>query len=152
MPSPPPPYSPGQTTNISQSLNSSPHLSGNGFPTNPPPPPPPPPPSDYTPSPRPVSGFLSRPGSMIIPSSATSVTSNPQFPPPPPTNKRSGSRDKLASKFSLSSFRNRNSESSPGPSNIEALRLNTSEAIQRAPSSPGFVGSRASQQYVMGLL
>ena len=151
MPSPPPPYSPGQNTNISQNLGSSPHLSSNGFPTNPPPPPPPPP-SDYTPSPRPVSGFLSRPGSMVMPTSATSVTSNPQFPPPPPTSsKRSGSRDKLSSKFSLSSFRHRNSES-PGPSNIEALRLNTSDAIQRAPASPSFVPHRTSQQYVPNLL
>ncbi|KAF2678314.1 hypothetical protein K458DRAFT_348810 [Lentithecium fluviatile CBS 122367] len=149
MPSPPPPYSPGQNQSMSQNLHSSPHLSNNGFPANPPPPPPPPPPSDYASSPRPVSGFLSRPGSMVMPTSATSVTSNPQFPPPPPQgNKRSLSRDKLSSKFSLSSFRNRNSESSPGPSNIENLRLNTSEALQRAPASPGLVGPRPSQHFL----
>lgn len=149
MPSPPPPYSPGQNHNISQNINSSPHLSGNAFPTNPPPPPPPPP-SDYAPSPisRPVSGYNSRPGSIIVPQSATSVTSNPQFPPPPPAGgKRSVSRDKLASKFSLSSFRHRSSES-PGPSNIESLRINTNEALQRPPASPGIVPPHASQQYV----
>ncbi|KAF1952512.1 hypothetical protein CC80DRAFT_495310 [Byssothecium circinans] len=150
MPSPPPPYSPGQSQSLSQNLNSSPHLSSNGFPANHPPPPPIPP-SDYTPSPvsRPVSGFYnSRPGSVVMPTSATSATSNPQFPPPPPSgSKRSASRDKLTSKFSLSSFRNRHTDSA-GPSNIDSLRLNTSEAIQRAPASPGLVGPRPSQQYM----
>ncbi|CAI6323687.1 unnamed protein product [Periconia digitata] len=149
MPSPPPPYSPGQNQSMSQNLTPSPHLAANAFPTNHPPPPPIPP-SEYTPSPssRPVSGFYnSRPGSLVVPSSATSATSNPQFPPPPPpaNGKRSASRDKLTSKFSLSSFRHRNADS-PGPSNIESLRLNTSEAIQRAPSSPGIMPSRAQHQ------
>lgn len=148
MPSPPPPYSPAQNQSMSQNLHSSPHLAANAFPANHPPPPPIPP-SEYTPSPssRPVSGFYnSRPGSMVIPSSATSATSNTHFPPPPPANgKRSVSRDKLTSKFSLSSFRNRNADGS-SPSNIESLRLNTSEAIQRAPSSPGIMPPRLQQQ------
>lgn len=150
MPSPPPPYSPGQNQNISQAVGTSPHLSGNAFP-----PPQNPPtsahPSDYVPSApsRPVSGFASssRPGSLIVPTSATSVTSNPQFPPPPPRNasERSASRDKSHSKFSLSAFRNRNSDHSPAPSAIESLRINTSEAISRAPASPGLPPARASQ-------
>jgi hypothetical protein len=146
MPSPPPPYSPGQNhTSLSQSVSTSPHLSGNAFP-----PPQNPPtnahPSEYNPS-RPVSGFAnSRPGSMVIPQSATSVTSNPQFPPPPPG--RSASRDKSHSKFSLSAFRNRNADTSPGPSAIDALRINTTDAISRAPASPGFPPNRTSQTYV----
>ncbi|KAF2116337.1 hypothetical protein BDV96DRAFT_49738 [Lophiotrema nucula] len=136
MPSPPPPYSPGQNQNLSQAARSSPHLSGSAF--TPPNIPIPPTPSDYTPSgpSRPVSGYeYSRPTSILVPQSATSVTSNPQFPPPPPAGQRSASRDK--SKFSLSAFRNRNSDHSPAPSAIDALRINTSEAIQRAPASPG---------------
>lgn len=147
MPSPPPPYSPGQNPNITQTLGSSPHSSGNAFPQHPPPPPPP---TSAPSSARPVSGYQSRPGSMVIPSSATSITSNPQFPPPPPRNGpgRSASRDKLSSKFSLSSFRNRNNEHSPAPSAIDSLRINTSEAIQRAPASPGLVAQRAASQYV----
>jgi hypothetical protein len=148
MPSPPPPYSPAQPQNISQTLNSSPQLSGNAFPINHPPPPPPPPTSAPS-SARPVSGYQSRPGSMVVPSSATSITSNPQFPPPPVRNGpgvRSASRDKLASKFSLSSFRNRNNEQGPGPSAIESLHINTSDAIQRAPASPGLVAQRAASQ------
>lgn len=147
MPSPPPPYSPGQNPNISQALGSSPHLSSNGFPQHPPPPPPPP--TSTPSSARPISGFQSRPGSMVMPQSATSVTSNPQFPPPPSRNGpgRSASRDKLSTKFSLSSFRNRNSEHSPAPSAIESLHISTSDAIQRAPASPGLVAQRASSQY-----
>lgn len=146
MPSPPPPYSPGQShTTISQTVSTSPHLSGHAFP----PPQNPPtsaPQAEYIPS-RPVSGFVnSRPGSLIIPQSATSVTSNPQFPPPPP--QRSQSRDKSHSKFSLSAFRHRNAEPSPGPSAIDALRINTSDAISRAPASPGIPPNRASQAYV----
>ena len=145
MPSPPPPYSPGQNQSMSRAANSSPHLSGSAF--TPPQHAPTSTPSEYVPLPpsRPVSGFVSsRPGSMVMPTSATSVTSNPQFPPPPPRNasERSGSRDKH-SKFSLSAFRNRNAEHSPGPSNIEALRLTTSEALLRAPASPGLPGHQA---------
>ncbi|CAE6995482.1 hypothetical protein CFE70_000094 [Pyrenophora teres f. teres 0-1] len=153
MPSPPPPYSPGQNPNLSQSLStsttSSPQMSAGAFP-HPPPPPPPPPPSSNPSSARPISGYHSRPGSMVIPSSATSITSNPQFPPPPPRNGtgRSVSRDKLTSKFSLSSFRNRNSDHSPGPSNIESLHISTSDAIQRAPASPGLVAQRATSNYI----
>lgn len=120
MPSPPPPYSPGQD-----------HT----------------PPSEYIPS-RSASGFVrSRPGSMLVPQSATSVTSNPQFPPPPPRNpgERSASRDKSHSKFSLSAFRNRNVDSSPTPSAIDSLRINTTDAISRAPASPGVPPTRMSQ-------
>ncbi|KAJ4295291.1 hypothetical protein N0V90_007302 [Kalmusia sp. IMI 367209] len=148
MPSPPPPYSPGQNPSRPQNPTSSPHMSGAAFAANHPPPPPPP--SDYTPSPssRPTSGFYhSRPGSIVVPQSATSVVSLSQFPPPPPASgsKRSASRDKLSSKFSLSSFRHRNS-GSPGPSNIESLRISTSEALQRPPASPGVPPPRASHQ------
>ena len=145
MPSPPPPYSPGQTPSISQSITSSPQMSGGTFPHHPPPPPPP---TSNPSSARPISGYHSRPGSMVIPSSATSITSNPQFPPPPSRNGpgRSASRDKLVSKFSLSSFRNRNNEHSPAPSAIESLQINTSDAIQRAPASPGLVAQRAASQ------
>ncbi|KAF2471845.1 uncharacterized protein BDR25DRAFT_260424 [Lindgomyces ingoldianus] len=149
MPSPPPPYSPGQNQNLSQAVNSSPHMSGNSFapPQNPPTSAQP---SEYVPSAqsRPVSGFdYSRPSSMLVPTSATSVTSNPQFPPPPPRNgkERSVSRDKSHSKFSLSAFRNRGSDHSPGPSAIESLRINTSEALSRPPGSPG---PRASQTFL----
>jgi hypothetical protein len=148
MPSPPPPYSPGQQPqNISQALTSSPQLQGNAFPHHPPPPPPPP--TSTPSSARPISGFQSRPGSMVIPASATSITSNPQFPPPPARNGpgRSMSRDKLSSKFSLSSFRNRNNEHSPAPSAIESLQINTTDAIHRAPASPGLVAQRATSQY-----
>lgn len=141
MPSPPPPYSPGQTPSRPHNANpgSSPHMSAAAFAASHPPPPPPP--SDYTPSPssRPTSGFFhSRPGSIVVPQSATSVASLSQFPPPPPAtgSKRSASRDKLTSKFSLSKFRDR-SAGSPGPSNIDALRISTSEALQRSPASPG---------------
>jgi len=148
MPSPPPPYSPGQNPNRIQNVTSSPHLSANTFATNPPPPPPPPPPSDYTPSPssRPTSGFFhSRPTSIVVPQSATSASSLSQFPPPPPPNgKRSASRDKLVSKFNLS-FRRGNLENA-GPSNIESLRISTSEALQRPPASPGIVPHRAPHQ------
>ncbi|RAR16500.1 hypothetical protein DDE83_000065 [Stemphylium lycopersici] len=150
MPSPPPPYSPGQNPNISQSLStsstSSPQMSASTFPH----PPPPPPPSSNPPSARPISGYHSRPGSMVIPSSATSITSNQQFPPPPGRNGtgRSVSRDKLASKFSLSSFRNRNNDHSPAPSNIDSLHISTSDAIQRAPASPGLVAHRAASSYM----
>lgn len=146
MPSPPPPYSPGQTPNLQQALSTSPHLSGGAFPQHPPPPPPPP---NSTPlSARPGSSFHSRPGSMVIPSSATSLHSNAQFPPPPARNGpgRSASRDKLVSKFSLASFRNRNNEHSPGPSAIDSLHINTSDAIQRAPASPGLIAHRAASQ------
>lgn len=146
MPSPPPPYSPAQSQNISQTLGSSPQLSAGTFPH----PPPPPPPTSAPSSARPISGFHSRPGSIVVPSSATSITSNQQFPPPPPRNGpgRSASRDKLSSKFSLSSFRNRNGErdGSPGPSAIESLQISTSDAIQRAPASPGLVAQRATSQ------
>ncbi|KAF2654948.1 hypothetical protein K491DRAFT_693380 [Lophiostoma macrostomum CBS 122681] len=154
MPSPPPPYSPGQPQSMSHAANSSPHMSSNAF--TPPQHPPTSTPSEYVPQPpsRPVSQFVnSRPGSMVIPTSATSVSSNPQFPPPPPRNgnERSGSRDKH-SKFSLSAFRNRNvdRDHSPAPSAIESLRLTTSEAILRAPGSPGLppAGSRASQAFL----
>ncbi|KAB2109765.1 hypothetical protein AG0111_0g1802 [Alternaria gaisen] len=154
MPSPPPPYSPGQNPNVSQSLStsntSSPQMSASTFPH----PPPPPPPSSNPSSARPISGYHSRPGSMVIPSSATSITSNPQFPPPPPRNGtgRSVSRDKLASKFSLSSFRNRNNDHSPCPSNIDSLRISTSDAIQRAPASPGLVAQRAASNYMANTL
>lgn len=153
MPSPPPPYSPGQNHNISQAMSPSPHLSASAF--TPPQNPPSAPPSEYqlsAGSSRPTSGFLSRPGSMVVPQSATSVTSNVQFPPPPPRNpgERSASRDKSHSKFSLSAFRNRNSGERIGevsnPSAIESLRINTSDAISRAPASPGLPPtSRASQ-------
>ncbi|KAF1967105.1 hypothetical protein BU23DRAFT_592797 [Bimuria novae-zelandiae CBS 107.79] len=150
MPSPPPPYSPGQNPGRPQNANpgSSPHMSAAAFAASHPPPPPPP--SDYTSSPssRPTSGFFhSRPGSVVIPQSATSVASLSQFPPPPPAtgSKRSASRDKLASKFSLSKFRDRTS-GSPGPSNIDALRISTSEALQRPPASPGIPPPRSSHQ------
>ncbi|KAF2178391.1 hypothetical protein K469DRAFT_643155 [Zopfia rhizophila CBS 207.26] len=148
MPSPPPPYSPAQTQNISQAVGSSPHLSGNAFP--PQNPPTSAHPSEYIPSApsRPVSGFeYNRPSSIVVPSSATSITSNPQFPPPPPRNARdrSASRDKSHSKFSLSAFRSRTSDQSPAPSAIESLRINTTEAISRAPASPG---PRASQSFM----
>ncbi|KAH7135965.1 hypothetical protein B0J11DRAFT_175461 [Dendryphion nanum] len=147
MPSPPPPYSPavGPSQNISQALSSSPHHSGNALS---------PPSSEYIPSAsssRPVSSFVnSRPGSMVVPSSATSITSNHQFPPPPPRNgsDRSISRDKSHSKFSLSAFRNRNADHSPAPSAIESLRINTSEAISRMPSSPGPSNPRVSQAFL----
>ncbi|KAI4909369.1 hypothetical protein J4E90_008066 [Alternaria incomplexa] len=155
MPSPPPPYSPGQNPNVSQSLSShsntsSPQMSAGAFPH----PPPPPPPSSTPSSARPISGYHSRPGSMVIPSSATSITSNPLFPPPPPRNGpgRSASRDKLASKFSLSSFRNRNNDHSPAPSNIDSLHISTSDAIQRAPASPGLVAQRATSNYIANTL
>jgi len=151
MPSPPPPYSPGQSQNLSQAAGASPHMSSNAFAPSQPvtttagP-------AEYIPSApsRPVSIYdynPSRPTSMAIPASATSVTSAPAFPPPPPRNarERSLSRDKSHSKFSLSAFRNRTSDHSPAPSNIENLRISTSEAISRAPASPGL---RASQTYV----
>jgi hypothetical protein len=151
MPSPPPPYSPGQTHTISQAVGASPHISSGAFPSHqnhplsahP---------LEYVPSPpsRPNSGYTSRPTSMVIPSSAASITSNPQFPPPPPTNakNRSASRDKLHSKFSLSNFRSRGSDHSPAPTAIDALRINTTEAIGRIPGSPGLSGQRMSQLYV----
>lgn len=147
MPSPPPPYSPAQSQNISQTMTSSPQLQHNSSPLNHPPPPPIP--TSTPPSARPISGYQSRPGSMVVPSSATSMISNPQFPPPPPRNSagRSASRDKLSSKFSLSSFRNRNQEQGPAPSAIESLQISTSDAIQRAPASPGLVAQRAAPQY-----
>ncbi|KAH5173603.1 hypothetical protein HBH77_209510 [Parastagonospora nodorum] len=151
MPSPPPPYSPAHPPqNMSQTMNSSPQMQSHGFPH----PPPPPPPTSTPSSSRPVSGFASRPGSIVIPSSATSITSNQQFPPPPARNGpgRSASRDKLASKFSLSSFRNRNNELSPGPSAIESLQINTSDAIQRAPASPGLLSQRAGSHYLNSAL
>jgi hypothetical protein len=146
MPSPPPPYSPAQShTTISQTVSTSPHLSGHAFPPHQNPPTSAHP-TEYHPS-RPVSNFPnSRPGSMIVPQSATSITSNPHFPPPPP--QRSGSRDKSHSKFSLSAFRNRNADPSPAPSAIDSLRINTSDAISRAPASPGIPPNRASQAYV----
>jgi hypothetical protein len=146
MPSPPPPYSPGQQPqNTTQALSSSPQLQGNGFPH---PPPPPPLPTSTPSSARPTSGFQSRPGSIVIPSSATSASSTSQFPPPPSRNGpgRSASRDKLSSKFSLASFRNRNNDSSPTPSAIESLQINTSDAIYRAPASPGLIAHRAAPQ------
>lgn len=150
MPSPPPPYSPGQNPVRPAHVNpgSSPHMSAAAFAASHPPPPPPP--SDYTSSPvsRPTSGFFhSRPGSVVVPQSATSVVSLSQFPPPPPAtgSKRSASRDKLTSKFSLSKFRDRGS-GSPGPSNIESLRISTSEALQRPPASPGIPPPRSSHQ------
>ena len=148
MPSPPPPYSPGQNT-ISQTMSPSPHLSGAAFPSHQSHPTSAQP-HEYTPSPpsRPVSGYTSsRPTSMVVPSSATSVTSNHQFPPPPPANakNRSASRDKLHSKFSLSSFRNRGSDIGPAPNAIDALRINTTEAISRIPGSPGLPPQRISQ-------
>ena len=147
MPSPPPPYTPAQSQNISQTLTPSPQLQSNAFPQNHPPPPPIP--TSAPSSARPISGYQSRPGSMVIPSSATSMTSNPQFPPPPSRNGpgRSASRDKLSSKFSLASFRNRNNDHSPAPSAIESLQISTSDAIQRAPASPGLVAQRAAPQY-----
>jgi hypothetical protein len=143
MPSPPPPYTPAQSQNISQTLTPSPQLQGHAFALNHPPPPPIP--ASAPSSARPLSGYQSRPGSMVIPASATSVTSNPQFPPPPSRNGtgRSASRDKLASKFSLSSFRNRHNDHSPAPSAIESLHIVTSDAIQRAPASPGLIAQRA---------
>ncbi|KAL1591742.1 hypothetical protein SLS60_011741 [Paraconiothyrium brasiliense] len=148
MPSPPPPYSPGQNPGLPANANpgSSPHMSAAAFAASHPPPPPPP--SDYTSSPvsRPTSGFYhSRPGSVVVPQSATSVVSLSQFPPPPPAtgSKRSASREKLTSKFSLSKFRDRGS-GSPGPSNIDALRISTSEALQRPPASPGIPPPRPS--------
>jgi hypothetical protein len=149
MPSPPPPYSPAHPPqNISQTLHSSPQLQSNAFPQNHPPPPPPP--TSTPSSSRPASGFTSRPQSIVIPSSATSITSSQHFPPPPARNPgpgRSASRDKLASKFSLASFRNRNNEHSPAPpSAIESLQINTSDAIQRAPASPGLIAQRATPQ------
>ncbi|KAF2130512.1 hypothetical protein P153DRAFT_338381 [Dothidotthia symphoricarpi CBS 119687] len=159
MPSPPPPYSPAQSQTPSQSVNSSPHLANRAFPQTHPHAlshvhPPPPPPSSGTPPSararaRPVSAYPSRPASMIMPSSATSMISNQQFPPPPPRNgkERSVSRDKLSSKFSLSSFRNRNNDLSPGPSAIESLQINTSDALQRPPASPGLLADRASSHY-----
>lgn len=154
MPSPPPPYSPAHPQNISQTLNSSsPQLQAQAFMANHPPPPPPP--TSTPSSSRPVSGFQSRPGSIVVPSSATSVTSNQQFPPPPSRNTpgRSASRDKLSSKFSLASFRNRNNDSSsPGPSAIESLQINTSDALQRAPASPGLVAQRATSHYLNNAL
>jgi hypothetical protein len=153
MPSPPPPYSPGQNHTISQAVGSSPHISSGAFPSqqnhplsaHP---------LEYVPSPpsRPNSGYTSRPISMIIPSSAVSITSNPQFPPPPPppnAKNRSASRDKLHSKFSLSNFRNRGPDHSPTPTAIDALRINTTEAIGRMPGSPGLPGQRMSQLYVV---
>lgn len=60
---------------------------------------------------------------------------------------RSASRDKLTSKFSLSSFRNRHNDHSPAPSAIESLHIVTSDAIQRAPASPGLMAHRAGPQY-----
>ncbi|KAF2853178.1 hypothetical protein T440DRAFT_466166 [Plenodomus tracheiphilus IPT5] len=152
MPSPPPPYSPGQTPSSSHSLNTSPHLSGGTFAHHPPPPPIPP--TSTPSSARPISGYHSRPGSIVIPSSATSINSNAQFPPPPSRNGpgRSASRDKLVSKFSLSSFRNRNNEHSPAPSAIDSLHINTSDAIMRAPASPGLVAQRATSHYVPSAL
>ncbi|KAF2001997.1 hypothetical protein P154DRAFT_521439 [Amniculicola lignicola CBS 123094] len=138
MPSPPPPYSPGQ--GLSPAVGPSPHMSSTAFaapqnqPTSAHP-------SEYIPSSsRPMSGFdYSRPTSMVMPTSAISTTSNHQFPPPPPRDGmgRSASRDKSHSKFSLSSFRNRNVDHSPAPSAIENLRINTSDALSRTPGSPG---------------
>jgi hypothetical protein len=147
MPSPPPPYTPAQSQNISQTLTPSPRLQGHAFAANHPPPPPIP--TSAPSSARPISGYQSRPGSMVIPSSATSMTSNPQFPPPPSRNGtgRSASRDKLSAKFSLSSFRNRHGDHSPAPSAIDSLHITTSDAIQRAPASPGLVAQRAASQY-----
>jgi hypothetical protein len=146
MPSPPPPYSPAQSNSISQTVGSSPHLANHGFPTSQNVPTSAHP-SEYNPS-RPASGYgNSRPGSMVVPQSATSVTSNPQFPPPPPRHpgERSASRDKSHSKFSLSAFRNRHADLSPTPNAIDSLRVNTSDAISRAPVSPGMPPGRGPQ-------
>ncbi|KAF2020668.1 hypothetical protein BU24DRAFT_339311 [Aaosphaeria arxii CBS 175.79] len=152
MPSPPPPYSPAPNQNLSHVVSNSPHMSSNAF--TPPANPPTIQPGGYVPSPpsRPTSSYniSSRPESMVVPSSATSITSNQQFPPPPPRNgsERTVSRDRLHSKFSLSALRNRNSDQSPAPTAIESLRVNTSEAIS-ATVSPG---ARASQPFFSGAL
>ncbi|KAF2704612.1 hypothetical protein K504DRAFT_390164 [Pleomassaria siparia CBS 279.74] len=152
LPSPPPPYSPAQNHTISQAVSSAIHTPVGAFPSHlshptsalP---------HEYASSPHstPVSGYgSSRPTSVVIPSSAVSITSNLQFPPPPPAPSngkgRSSSRDILHSKFSLSSFRNRGSDNSPPvPNAIDALRFNTSEAISRMPGSPGLPPQRVSQ-------
>jgi hypothetical protein len=150
MPSPPPPYSPAQSQNLSQAVGTSPHLSGSTF-TPSQHPPTGAHPLEYVPSASsrtPSASMHHRPGSVGVPSSATGIAPNPHFPPPPPrkVGERSASRDKLHSKFSLSAFRNRNADHSPAPSAIESLRINTSDALSRAPGSPGLPG--ASHTYV----
>lgn len=156
MPSPPPPYSPGQGQSMSQTMGSSPHLSGNAFTSSHSASP-----SEYTPSSgssivvpqRTSSGYdLSRPSSVTVPNSASNATSPPSFPPPPPlaTRDRSSSRsDKQHSIFSLSALtsRNRASEYSQAPSAIESLRINTTEALARAPVN-GSQGPRVSQSHI----
>jgi hypothetical protein len=159
MPSPPPPYSPAhqiqlqnqnQNQNISQTLAASPHLSGNAFPQSHPPPPPPPPQTSTPPSARSVRSFHNRPASITIPSSSTSPSANPHFAPPPVRagKERSLSRGQLSTKFSLSSFRNRNNDSSPAPSAIESLHMSTSDALQLAPADPGPSTQHNYVQYV----
>ncbi|KAF1991872.1 hypothetical protein K402DRAFT_367264 [Aulographum hederae CBS 113979] len=144
MPSPPPPYSPSATTFAQASLAQPLHApvpSASGQPSLSVP-------HNSTMSPvhrsavaSPATGAsydYSRFG-QIVPSSSPIPSSGPQFPPPPPRSGRDRStsrtaNERLHNKFSFAALtlRNRGGESA-GPNAIEALRINTSDAISRVP-------------------
>lgn len=142
MPSPPPPYTPAQSQNISQALSSSP---GHAYPQGHPPPPPIP--QSGTPSSaRAARSFHSRPVSIAIPSGSTPIaTANPQFAPPPVAGRDRSSSRGLSTKFSLSNFRSRNADHSPAPSAIESLHMSTNDVLQRG--DPGPASQRNFTQY-----
>lgn len=145
MPSPPPPYSPGQGQSASQAVVSSPPMPTSAFP-----------PSqtsspnsghhDYTP----IVPQVTLPGFEYGVRNPNKMPAS--FPPPPPKNSRdhSASRsrpDKSHSIFSISALtsRTRASDHSPASSAIDALQINTSEALARAPGHNYGHGPRASQ-------
>lgn len=152
MPSPPPPYSPGQGQSASQAAVSSPPMPASAFP-----------PSqtsspnlghhDYTP----IVPQVTSPGFEYGVRNPNKMPAS--FPPPPPKNSRdrSASRsrpDKSHSIFSISALtsRTRASDHSPASSAIDALQINTSEALARAPGHNYGHGPRASQPHVPHIL
>ena len=145
MPSPPPPYSPGQGQSASQAAVSSPPMPTSAFP------------SSQTSSPNlghhdytPIVPQVTSPGFEYGVRNLNKMPAS--FPPPPPKNSRdrSASRsrpDKPHSIFSISALtsRTRASDHSPASSAIDALQINTSEALARAPGHNYGHGPRASQ-------
>ena len=144
MPSPPPPYSPGQGQSASQAAVSSPPMPTSAFPLS------------QTSSPNSGHDYTPIVPQVTLPGFEYGVR-NPNkmpasFPPPPPKNSRdhSASRsrpDKPHSIFSISALtsRTRASDHSPASSAIDALQINTSEALARAPGHNYGHGPRASQ-------